>query len=186
MQMIDYAKLFTLELPKTTCIFFHKSYAIINGPRGIVIFSQFLEKNKYIISFTNNSLSILDKQSKIESQSSFKLLNLFKNIIFGVNFLFPQKLSLVGIGFRIWIKVKKETKILVIKAGFSKDLYIPIPKNILVYSLRPTLLLIRGLQKNKVTQFCSLIRSYKKPDKYKGKGIQYRGEVLSLKPGKKN
>ena len=75
---------------------------------------------------------------------------------------------------------------LLIKVGFSEDLCIKIPKSFLIFSLRPNLLLIRGLTKEKVNQFASFIRLHKKPKPYKGIGIQYYGENFVLKPGKKN
>lgn len=94
---------------------------------------------------------------------------------------------MVGIGLKAWIKTLKNTqKILLIKAGFSEDLLINIPKSILIFSLRPTIILIRCLSKEKATQFASLVRLHKKPENYKGIGIQYQDERLLLKPGKKN
>jgi large subunit ribosomal protein L6 len=185
MKKINSLKLFRLNFPRETRILFFRTHFIINGPCGTVAFSQFLNRNKYIINLSKDSLRI-SKKKYIEKTKLLKLYNLFQNMIFGVNFLFSKKLSLVGVGFRVWLKNKKSTKVLLVKVGFSEDLYIPIPKNIIIYSLRPTLLLIRGLQKNKVNQFCSFIRCYKTPDKYKGKGFQFKKEIILLKPGKQN
>jgi large subunit ribosomal protein L6 len=185
MKLSNTLKLFKVDFPKETKILFFNKNLIINSTYGTVVFTRPLNKNKYIINLTKNSLSISKKNCLIYSKL-LKFNNLLQTIIFGVNFLFSKKISLVGIGFRIWLKNINNNKVLLIKIGFSKDLYIPIPKNVLIYSLRPTLLLLRGLQKNEIYQFCSFIRCYKKPDKYKGKGITFYQEYLFLKPGKQN
>jgi large subunit ribosomal protein L6 len=185
MKLLNPFKLFKLKFPKETRIFFFNNKFIVNSTYGTVVFTSFLNKNKYIINLTKNSLSISNK-NYVGCHKLLKLNNLLQSIIFGVNFLFSKKLSLVGIGFRIWFKHFNNDKVILIKIGFSKDIYIPIPKNMLVYALRPTLLLIRGLQKNKINQFCNYIRSYKKPDKYKGKGISFYEDKTFLKPGKQN
>jgi large subunit ribosomal protein L6 len=185
MKVINYSKIFKVTFSKKTAIIFYNNNIIINGTYGTIVFSRFLNKNKYIINLTENSVSI-SKKNAIAYSKLLKLINLLKIIFFGVNFLFSKKISLVGIGFRIWIKNLKNIKVLLIKVGFSKDLYIPIPNNIIIYSLRPTLILIRGLQKFKVNQFCSFIRWFKKPDAFKGKGILFKDEIIFLKPGKQN
>jgi ribosomal protein L6P/L9E len=184
MELLNPSKLFKVKFPKETNILFFNKIFIINGSYGTVVFFRLLNKNKYTINLTKSSLSISKKY--VEYCKLLKLNNLLQIIIFGVNFLFSKKISLVGIGFRIWLKSFDNRLVLLIKIGFCDDIYIPIPKNILIYALRPNLLLIKGLQKNKIHQFCSFIRSYKKPDKYKGKGIKFYEEHTILKPGKQN
>lgn len=172
-----------IKLIENTRVLFFENFLIINGPKGMLAYPK--NKGKYTIILKEHFFVILLEIENLNEKS--KLSNLVKNLIFGVHFFFSKKLVLVGIGLRSWIKAfKNNKKVLLIKVGFSEDLSIVIPKAILVFSLRPTILLIRGLNKEKVNQFSSFIRLCKKPEKYKGIGIQYQNEVLLLKPGKKN
>jgi large subunit ribosomal protein L6 len=99
---------------------------------------------------------------------------------------YHKKLNWVGIGLRsgcYFDKVKK-CQILCIKVGFSKDILISIPSDVLVVCLKPTLILVKGVDKESVSLLACKIKSIKKPDAYKGKGIRYENEVIHLKPGK--
>ena len=75
---------------------------------------------------------------------------------------------------------------MILKVGFSRDVSIEIPKSILAIPLKPTLVLLKSIDKSKLFQFVSFLRSIRKPDAYKGKGIQYLNEKMSLKVGKNN
>jgi large subunit ribosomal protein L6 len=181
-------KLFTLSLPEKTRIVFLKHFIIMEGPRGIAACSclNFIKKNECYFVLTENSIAMFDKNTNIVNRKWLTIHNALKKMIYGVHFFYSKQLLFVGIGFRVWTKLTKSGPILVVKVRFSKDLYIPIPKDVFVFPLKPTLLLVRGLSKETVNQFCSFIRSHKKPDRYKGKGIQYKNEIISLKPGKQN
>lgn len=115
-----------------------------------------------------------------------------ENMLVGVNkilgkssLVFSNKIMLFGIGFRSWAyKVKDGFKYLILKIGFSRDLSIKIPFVVKVIILKPTLLLFKSLDKNKLNQFVALLRSLKTPDSYKGKGLRYIEEKIVLKLGK--
>lgn len=181
-------QLFNLTLPEKTRLVFFKNFIILEGPLGKIAHSgtNFIKKNDYFLVLTPTSITMYNKQNNIVSRDWFKFYNLLRTMILGVQFLYSKKLSFVGIGFRVWIKRTTVSTILVLKVRFSKDLFISVPKNVFVFSLKPTLLLVRGLSKETVSQFCRHVRSFKKPDQYKGKGIQYKNEIISLKPGKQN
>lgn len=174
----------TIKLAKDTRILFFENYLIVKGHKGTIAYPGFKDKNKYTLILKKNCITI---SIGCFLTNKLKLANLIQNLVFGVHFLFSKKLIFMGIGLRSWIKTLKDNKkILLIKAGFSQDISIIIPKSILVFSLRPTVILIRGLNNEKITQLASFIRSHKKPENYKGIGIQYQNESLLLKPGKKN
>jgi large subunit ribosomal protein L6 len=101
------------------------------------------------------------------------------------NTIFINKITLFGIGFRSWTyKVEGGFKHLILKIGFSRDLSIKIPFSVKVIILKPTLLLFKSFDKNKLNQFVAFLRSLKIPDSYKGKGLRYIEEKLVLKLGK--
>lgn len=174
-----------IKLDKNTRILFFENYLIVKGPKGTIAYSGFKDSDRYILIMKKNCIQISIDYFFLKNK--LKLVNLIYDLIFGVQFLFSKKLIFIGIGLRTWIKkLKNNKKILLIKLGFSEDVLITIPKCILVFPLRTNVLLIRGLSNQKVSQFSSFIRSHKKPESYKGIGIQYQNEAIRLKSGKKN
>lgn len=103
-----------------------------------------------------------------------------KNMIAGVNKKFEKKLSLEGIGYRVEVS-GKNLKFIV---GFSHPVLVPIPDGIEAVTEK-NLITISGIDKEAVGQFAAYVRSIKKPEPYKGKGIRYQGEYVREKQGKK-
>ena len=143
---------------------------ILLSPKGRVILE--IPKNK--IDFQYQIKKTILSESKLES-----ILNGFKVFYY-------KKLSLVGIGFRAWwyFDKTKNCQVLLIKVGLSKDVLVMIPANVIVLCLKPTLILIKGIDKEAVSLLACQIRSIKVPDAYKGKGIRYENEIINIKPGK--
>jgi|TARA_B100002003_G_C13950891_1_gene461049 large subunit ribosomal protein L6 len=102
------------------------------------------------------------------------------NMISGVNTPFKKKLVVEGIGFKSSVEGDK----LVMNLGFSHLVEFEIPKDLKV-TAEKNVITVSGIDKEKVGQFASKIRSRKKPEPYKGKGIRYEGEVIRRKQGKK-
>ncbi len=103
-----------------------------------------------------------------------------RNMIKGVNEGFQKKLSIEGIGFKAEVKGGD----IVLNIGFSHPVKVPIPAGLKV-TVEKNLISISGFDKELVGQFTAKIRSLKKPEPYKGKGIRYEGEVVKIKQGKK-
>ena len=130
-----------------------------------------------------NDISASKCYSKLVDEAHKKIQSNFNNI----NFVFKQKLMLFGIGFRCWAYKSYDTSNqIILKIGFSRDLYIKIPPMIKVTPLKPTLILCKSLDKSKLNQFAAYLRSLKISDIYKGKGIRYVNEIIVLKTGKNN
>jgi large subunit ribosomal protein L6 len=103
------------------------------------------------------------------------------NMISGVNTPFSKKLIIEGIGF----KAEVQGKNLNLNLGFSHPIVVAIPEGLTVVHEKGTLT-ITGIDKEMVGQFAAEIRSLKKPEPYKGKGIRYDTEVVRRKQGKKS
>ncbi len=103
-----------------------------------------------------------------------------KNMIKGVTDGFEKKLIIEGIGFRVQI----EGTNLVLNLGLSHPIKVPIPKDLKV-SVEKNIIVIAGVDKEKVGKFSAEIRALKKPEPYKGKGIRYEDEIIKRKSGKK-
>ena len=106
-----------------------------------------------IFKLSKTELHCYQKDKMSISHNFLMLYILLNESIYNVHFFFSKKLILVGVGMRVWIKTFENKKVILLKLGFSQDLYIPIPDNLIVFPLRSTLLLIRGLNKEKVTLF---------------------------------
>src|SRR3989338_6959077 len=91
-----------------------------------------------------------------------------------------KKLEKGGIGY----KAEKQGDSLVLGLGFSHPVTVK-PESGINFSIEKNIIVISGIDKEKVGAETAKIRALKKPDPYKGKGIAYFGEVIKLKPGKK-
>lgn len=103
------------------------------------------------------------------------------NMIEGVTTPFSKKLIIEGIGYKAEVKGKD----LHLALGFSHPVIVAIPEGLTVVHEKGVLT-ITGIDKEMVGQFAAKIRSLKKPEPYKGKGIRYETEVIRRKQGKKS
>ncbi|MDC0148189.1 50S ribosomal protein L6 [Alphaproteobacteria bacterium] len=106
---------------------------------------------------------------------------LVQNLVVGVSDGFNRKLILQGVGYRASVQGNK----LKLALGFSHDVDFSVPDGILVECPSQTEIIVSGIDKQKVGQVASEIRSYRPPEPYKGKGVRYDGEFVFRKEGKK-
>ena len=103
-----------------------------------------------------------------------------KNMIEGVNKAFEKKLVVEGVGYRMEVKGKS----VVLNVGFSHPVEVAIPDGIEA-TAEKNVLTLKSIDNEALGQFAANIRSTKKPEPYKGKGIRYEDEVIRRKQGKK-
>lgn len=103
-----------------------------------------------------------------------------RNMIKGVSTAYTKKLIVEGIGFKSDVKGKE----LVMSLGFSHPVKVAIPDGLTVTADK-NLITVTGVDKELVGRFTAEVRSTKKPEPYKGKGIRYETEVIRRKQGKK-
>nr|YP_008802557.1 ribosomal protein L6 [Monomastix sp. OKE-1]AGZ90210.1 ribosomal protein L6 [Monomastix sp. OKE-1] len=117
------------------------------------------------------------------------LTSMCQQMIEGVSKGFVLYLELHGVGFRASVHEKtlagKTVKYLEFKLGQSHDIFFEIPDNIQIFSVKPTLIGLYGIDKEGITQLAAKMRHLKVPDSYKGKGIRYKDESVKTKIGKK-
>jgi large subunit ribosomal protein L6 len=89
------------------------------------------------------------------------------------------------VGYRAFDVDNFENKLLLFKLGYSHSIYFKIPIESQIFCLKRTKLFIHGNSYQDITKIAAFIRSYKKPEPYKGKGILYETEKIILKEGKK-
>ena len=105
---------------------------------------------------------------------------LIQNMVLGVSQGYRKALDVQGVGYNATLKGKK----LELAVGFANKISKNIPAGVDVKVDGGTKIEITGVDKQKVGQFAAEVRSVRKPEPYKGKGIRYEGEVVKLKPGK--
>ena len=107
---------------------------------------------------------------------------LINNMVIGVTIGFEKKLEIQGVGFKAQLQGKK----LILNLGFSHPVEYHIPLNIEIKQdqEKKNILTVSGIDKQLVGAVSAKIRSYKKPEPYKGKGIRYSNEHIVKKAGK--
>jgi large subunit ribosomal protein L6 len=103
------------------------------------------------------------------------------NMVNGVTKGYERKLELVGVGFRAAVQGKS----LNLTLGFSHPVTFAIPEGITIEAPTQTEVLIKGIDRQRVGQVAAEIRGIRPPEPYKGKGVKYSDEKISLKEGKK-
>jgi large subunit ribosomal protein L6 len=107
--------------------------------------------------------------------------SMINNAVVGASEGFTVRLEINGVGYRAAVQGQS----LNLQLGYSHDINYPIPQGIAIKCERPTLIEISGANKQQVGQIASEIRSFRKPEPYKGKGIKYEKEMIVRKEGKK-
>lgn len=105
---------------------------------------------------------------------------LIANMVEGVTKGFEKRLELVGVGYRASLKGGK----LDLQLGFSHPVVVEAPEGITFEVPDQTHIIVRGIDKQRVGETAAIVRKWRKPEPYKGKGIRYEGEHVRRKEGK--
>lgn len=169
----------TILIPDGVKVKINNNLIIIKGKNGEL--NKNINEN-IIVKYENNSLNFLPKViTKYYWALAGTTRSLIHKMIIGVSQGFIQKLQLVGVGYRAVIQENK----VVLSLGLSHNIFYKIPDNIKISCPSQTEIIIQGIDKQLVKQVAADIRSYKKPDPYKGKGIRYDKELIRIKESKK-
>ncbi|MEZ5467511.1 MAG: 50S ribosomal protein L6 [Lysobacterales bacterium] len=106
---------------------------------------------------------------------------LLANLVTGVSAGYERKLELVGVGYRAAMQGRDVNLTL----GFSHPVLFKVPEGVSVETPTQTEILIKGADKQAVGQVAAKIRAFRPPEPYKGKGVRYSGEKITLKEAKK-
>jgi large subunit ribosomal protein L6 len=106
---------------------------------------------------------------------------LLANMVQGVTHGYERKLELVGVGFRAALQGKS----LNLSIGFSHPVVFPAPQGVTLETPSPTEILVKGADKQQVGETAAKIRAFRPPEPYRGKGVRYAGERITLKEAKK-
>lgn len=153
--------------------------ASIKGAKGVISF----ELPHYLSIVQNEAGVLLERKTDMKRQKSSHGLwrSLIANAVTGVDTGWSKRLEVVGTGFN----VKQKGTGIVLKLGLSHPVEFVPPQDIQITVEGNTTIIVSGADKQRVGEIAQQIKSIKKPDAYKGKGIRYEGEHIKLKPGKK-
>ncbi len=150
----------------------------VTGPKGALTQAMC---DEVTVSVADGSVSVTRIDDSKRSRSMHGLYRmLVSNMVEGVTKGFTRKLEITGVGYRAELK----GDLLALTLGFSHMIYFKAPAGIKIEVPEPTTVLVSGIDKALVGQIASKIRSFRKPEPYRGKGIKYEGEVIRRKEGK--
>lgn len=167
-----------LTIPSGVTLTFDGAKITVKGPKGELSYNL---QPKIKATLEGDQLRI----SRESDDKSLRALHgltraLLANMVQGVSAGFTKNLELVGTGYR----ARMAGKNLVLSLGYSHDIEYNPPTGIEIKVEGTNLISVSGADIQAVGQVSAIIRSYRKPEPYKGKGIRYAGEVVRRKAGK--
>lgn len=167
-----------VEIPKEVTVTLDGNTVTVKGPKGQLTRSF---RDAVAIKHENDTLVVTRKDDQKESRALHGLSrSLIQNMVTGVSAGYSKTLDIVGVGY----KVEAKDENLLLSLGYSHPIYFMPPDNIKLQVTTPTQIVISGFDKETVGLVAAKIRSLKKPEPYKGKGIKYSDETLRRKAGK--
>ena len=149
------------------------------GPKGELSFTL---PEGVVGSIEGDSFTVANTNETKTARSMWGMSRtMVANLIEGVTNGYKKELELRGVGYRAQMKGAN----LSMQLGFSHDINYTPPAGVTISSSKPTQISVEGIDKQKVGQVAAEIRSYRKPEPYKGKGVRYVGEFVRSKEGKK-
>ena len=150
----------------------------VKGPKGT------LEKNLPVemeIKLEDNQI-VVSRPNDLKKMKSLDGLtrSLIANMVTGVSQGYEKKLEINGVGYR----AQKKGKEITFNLGFSHPVAMTDPEGIETEMDGQNIIIVKGIDKEKVGQYAAEIRELRKPEPYKGKGIKYADEVIRRKVGK--
>ena len=150
----------------------------VKGPLGTLT-KKF--KSDIEITIGATEITLVPKKVTLETRALWgTYASHIMNMIAGVTTPYIKKLILEGIGYKSEVKGTN----LVLALGFSHPVHVPIPTGLKV-TAEKNIITATGIDKEVVGGFVANVRSLKKPEPYKGKGMRYDGEIIKRKQGKK-
>jgi large subunit ribosomal protein L6 len=119
--------------------------------------------------------------TQVSNAMSGTMRALIANMVQGVEKGFERKLTLVGVGYKAAAQGNK----LNLALGYSHPVVHDLPEGVTATTPTPTEIILKGVDKQKVGQVAAIVRGYRPPEPYKGKGVRYSDEVIVLKETKK-
>ncbi len=154
----------------------------VKGPKGVLTQKV---SDDMVIELKDGELTISRPNDSKENRAMHGLYrSLLNNMVIGVSEGFRKELELVGVGYR----VSNNGQLLELSLGFTHNILMELPKEINIETKmernKNPLIILESCDKQLLGQVCAKIRSFRKPEPYKGKGVRFVGEQVRRKSGK--
>lgn len=167
-----------IDIPKTVTITQKGNLVKVKGPKGEL---EFDVHPNIMVEIEGSVIQVKRHDDQKENRSLHGLTRaIIQNMINGVTESYTKILNIVGVGYKAELKGTN----LLLNIGYSHPIYFVPPKDISMQVPTPTQIIINGIDKQLVGQVAAKIRSIRKPEPYKGKGIKYSDEIIVRKAGK--
>lgn len=168
-----------ISIPEKTQASYTAGIFTVKGPLGEI---KKAFKDEIKVEINNNEILLSPMSNTLDTLSLWgTYASHIRNMFEGVNKGFEKKLIVEGIGFKSDVKGNQ----LHLALGFSHPVQVTIPEGLKV-TAEKNIITVTGVDLEKVGQFVAQVRSLKKPEPYKGKGIRYSDETIRRKQGKKS
>ena len=168
-----------IKLPQDTTCSFEKNVLSVKGKLGT---ATLLINDMFTINQQENEIYVLPKDEKNKSNPLWGTIRAHvANTLNGISEGFSKQLELNGTGYRASVTGSK----LKLQLGYSHDIDYEIPKEVKIECPKQNIIKISSTNKEILGAVAAKIRSYKKPEPFKGKGIKYKNEFIFRKEGKK-
>ncbi len=168
-----------LTIPAGVTVELNDNHIKVKGPKGELEMDY---DSSITIKNEEGKLTISRANETKQVKSLHGTTNaLVANLLTGVSEGFEKGLEILGVGYRFQVSGKKIT----VNAGYSNPVEVMVPEGLSVEQVSNTEITIKGIDRQKVSEFAANIRKIRQPEPYKGKGIRYKGEYVRRKEGKK-
>lgn len=167
-----------IKVPAGVDVNFAGSVISVKGPKGVLSVDY---KNHVVVKHEDGALHVARNSDNQQDRAYHGLYQrLLTNLVHGVTQGFQRDLELVGVGYR----AAMDGRVLVLALGYSHEIRFNPEEGITLSTPKPTQITVAGVDKQRVGQVAAVIRSFRPPEPYKGKGIRYVGEQIRRKVGK--
>ncbi len=168
-----------IVIPQGTNVSVDNGVVLVKGPKGELT----LNVSPLIdVQVSDGVVKTSQKKvSKFANMMQGTTNSLISGMVTGVSTGFEKGLEAVGVGYRFNVQGNKIT----VNAGYSHPVEVIVPEELTCELVSSTEITIKGIDKQKVSEFAANIRKIREPEPYKGKGIRYKGEYVRRKEGKK-
>jgi large subunit ribosomal protein L6 len=171
-----------ISIPAGVTITVQDTVVTVKGPKGVL--TQDINPN--ITVTVEGGVCTVSRQDDEKQNRSFHGLyrSLIQNMVTGVSEGYKKTMELVGVGYR----VSNQGQVLEFALGYTHNIFMSLPSEIKIETKsernQNPIVILESCDKQLIGQVCAKIRSFRKPEPYKGKGVKFQGEVLRRKAGK--
>jgi large subunit ribosomal protein L6 len=169
-----------IPIPDKAKVEIKDSIVTVTGPKGTLS----REIHPDITANVEDNQVIVSRSSDLKKHRALHGLTraLLNNMVVGVTDGYKRELQIVGVGYR----AEMQGKNLILHLGYSHPIVLNPPEDVKIEALtKENKIFVEGIDKELVGQVAAKIRSFRKPEPYKGKGVRYAGEHVRSKAGKK-